>query len=161
MAVVSSFHEVEKVWKMIGRIRTCMLVAEEGRRLHARPMSAYPDEREHAIFFLTDIRGAKDDVLHQHPEVCLSFVDGSHYVSISGDAFVSNDREKIHELWNVYAQAWFDGPDDPAIRLVRVVPHDAQYWETPGKAATVVSMAIAAATGTRPQASKERKVDMH
>lgn len=161
MAVVSSPKEVEKVWKLIGKIKTCMLVGLEGHRLYARPMTAYADEHAHAIYFLTDVRGVKDDVIRDHPEVCLTFVEGTHYLSVSGDGSVTNDREKIRELWNVFAQAWFEGPEDPNIRLLRVVPQDAQYWETPGKMATAVSMAIAAATGTHPETGKERKVDMH
>jgi general stress protein 26 len=88
-------------------------------------------------------------------------VDGSHYLSVSGDGVVTNDRAKIRELWNVFAEAWFDGPEDPSIRLLRVAPHEAHFWETPGKAAAAVSMAIAAATGTQPKAGKEGKVDMH
>lgn len=124
-------------------------------------MSAYADEHEHAIYFLTDARGVKDDEIRAHPEVCLTFVEGTHYLSVSGEGSVSNDRAKIGELWNVFAQAWFDGPNDPNIRLLRVVPQDAQYWETPAKLAKVVSMVIAAATGTRPETGNESKVDMH
>ena len=153
--------DVETVWKLIEKIRTCMLVGDDGHRLYARPMSAYADKKDHAIYFLTDVRGVKDDVIRQHPEVCLTFVEGSHYLSVSGEGSVSNDRDNIRELWNVFAQAWFDGPSDPNIRLLRVVPEDAQYWETLGKVTTAVSMAIAAATGTRPETGKERKVDMH
>jgi general stress protein 26 len=88
-------------------------------------------------------------------------MEGSKYLCISGDGVVTDDRAKIRELWNAFAEAWFEGPDDPNIRLLRVAPHEAHYWETPGKAVTAVNMAIAAATGTHPKAGKERKVDMH
>jgi general stress protein 26 len=159
-SATSAPKEIDKVWKMMHKIRTCMLVGVDGGKLHGRPMSAFADEAAHAIYFLTDATAA-ENVAGEHPEVCLSFVEGSRYLSVSGDASVTNDREKIRELWNVFAEAWFDGPEDPTIRLLRVVPQDAQYWETPGKAVTAVSMAIAAATGTHPKAGKEQKVDMH
>lgn len=149
--------EIEKIWKLISKIRTCMLVSADGAQLHARPMSAYGDRQENVIYFLTEASGADE----RSVEVCLTFAEGSHYLSISGQSTVSNDRDRIGELWNVFAEAWFDGPNDPDVRLLCVRPREARYWETPGKLATIVSMIVAAASGARPDIGTDRTVDMH
>ena len=45
----------------------------------------------------------------------------SRYVSVSGTASISRDREKMKELWSPIHKAWFPkGLDDPNIALLRV-----------------------------------------
>ena len=37
-------------------------------------------------------------------------------LSVSGTASLVRDRERIHELWNPVAGAWFpEGPDTPSV----------------------------------------------
>ena len=44
--------------------------------------------------------------------------------------FAAQDRAKIDERWNAFAQAWFpDGVDDPHLALVRIDVDRAQYWD--------------------------------
>jgi general stress protein 26 len=147
-------------WKLIEKIRTCMFCVNEGDVLHSWPMTAYADEAEGAIYFLSEYNPAHEDDLRADRHVCLSFVEGSKYLSVSGDGAVSDDRAKIAELWNVFAQAWFDGPFDPRIRVIRVAPIKAEYWEAPGKLVSAVDFAIAAFSGARPHVGKDAKVDM-
>lgn len=81
-------------------------------------------------------------------------------MSISGQAEVSADRGVIRELWSTPAKAWWDSPDDPNIRMLKVTPEEAQYWEGPGKVVSTVKMAIAAATGQRPAMGENKKMAM-
>ena len=58
-------------------------------------------------------------------------------------------------------QAWFSGgADDPDVRLIRVTPRTAQFWDSPGGVRTMVSMIAAAASKGTPQAGESRTVDM-
>jgi len=41
---------------------------------------------------------------------------------VSGRGAISNDRERIKELFSVAAKAWWDASDDPNIRLLTVTP---------------------------------------
>jgi len=79
---------------------------------------------------------------------------------VTGEASVSSDRAKIKELWNPWAKAWWDSPDDPNICILKVTPTQAEYWDTPGKIINTIKMAVAAATGNRPEIGENRKVAM-
>jgi hypothetical protein len=83
-----------------------------------------------------------------------------NYVSVAGEAEVVVDRAKIGELWGIPAKAWWKSPDDPNIRLLKVTPVDAQYWDAPGSTVAYVKMAAAALTGSRPSMGENRKVKM-
>jgi general stress protein 26 len=39
-----------------------------------------------------------------------------------------HDRETIERLWNPFIAAWYNGKDDPKLRLLRFEPGDAQIW---------------------------------
>jgi general stress protein 26 len=83
-----------------------------------------------------------------------------NFVSLVGRATVSNDRAKIKELFGTPAKAWWDSPDDPAIRVLKVTPIDAQYWDSPGKVRSYIRMAAAAVSDTRPALGRNEKVEM-
>jgi general stress protein 26 len=155
-------RNVDRAWELMRKIGFAMLVARDGNKLRARPMSAYPEREENAIYFLTDARHHKDEEIKNNPDVNLSFADaGSQkYVSVTGSAAVSNDRAKIRELFSTAAKAWWGSADDPNIRVLKVSPDDAEFWDTPGSVISYVKMAAAAVTGTRPDIGDNRKVAM-
>ena len=157
-----SSGDVERVWNLMEKIGFAMLVTRDGDRLRARPMSAYVRPGENSIYFLTDARRHKDEEIARHPAVNLSFADTSaqKYVSLTGTAAISNDRSRIRDLFSTPAKAWWDSADDPNIRLLKITPDDAEFWDSPGKVISYVKMAAAAATGSRPDLGDNRKVDM-
>mgnify|MGYP002653344436 CR=1 FL=1 len=151
-----------EVWDLAEKIGFCMLITQSGGELKARPMSAHIERVENALYFLTDIKGHKDDEVAQHPNVCLAFADTKKqkYVSISGVAEVQNDREKIRDLWSTPAKAWWDSPDDPSIRILKVTPRSAEYWDSPGTVISYIKMAAAAVTSAKPDMGENAKVRM-
>lgn len=154
--------DLGKVWKLIEKIGFCMLTTQSGSDLRARPMAAHAEEIENAIYFLTDVASHKDDEIARHPNVCLAFADakGQKYVSISGTAEVQNDREKIHDLWATPAKAWWDSADDPSIRVLKITPSSAEYWDSPGTVISYIKMAAAAVSSSRPDMGDNAKVEM-
>jgi general stress protein 26 len=154
--------DVERVWDLMDRIAICMLANWDGQELRSRPMSAFVRRRNNAVYFLTDVCDHKDDDIRAYPKVCLAFADpgGQRFVSLSGRAEVSADRNVIRELWSTPAKAWFDSPDDPNIRMIKVTPEEARFWEGPGKIVSAVKMALAAVGGQRPDLGESRKVGM-
>ncbi|MEZ2127053.1 MULTISPECIES: pyridoxamine 5'-phosphate oxidase family protein [unclassified Sinorhizobium] len=157
---MSENDDIERVWDLIEKIGFCMLVTKNGEEIRARPMSAYAERLENAIYFLTDVHSHKDDEIQQSPNVCLAFSDprGQKYVSLSGTASVSNDRERIDELWATPAKAWWHSPDDPSIRILRVAPSSAEYWDSPGTVFSYIKMAAAAVSNTKPDMGDSAKV---
>ena len=155
-------NDSDRVWELMKKISICMLTTRDGDQLRSRPMGAYVRQEDNTVYFLTDVARHKDDEIRQFPNVCLAFADasGQKYVSMTGRAEVSNDRIKIKQLWSTPAKAWWDSPDDPNIRVLKVTPNDAEYWDSPGTVVSYVKMAVAAATGSRPDLGENRKVAM-
>lgn len=152
----------DRVWELAENINICMFVTWDGERQRARPLAANVDRGEHAIYFLTDVAGMKDDQIERFPIVNLAFADtgGNKYVSITGKASVSNDRAKIRELWTPDNKAFWDSKEDPDIRLVTVKPDDAEVWDSPGMIVATVKMLAAAVTGAKVELGNNRKVTM-
>jgi general stress protein 26 len=155
-------RNVDRAWELMKKIGFAMLVTRDGEKLRARPMSAYLERDENTIYFLTDARRHKDDEIARNPGVNLSFADASSqkYVSLTGTAVVSNDRAKIKELFSTPAKAWWESAEDPNIRVLKITPDDAEFWDSPGTIISYVKMAAAAATGSQPDIGKNRKVSM-
>ncbi len=152
---------VDRVWELVEDIDICMFTTWDGERLRARPLSARPNRSEHAICFLVDESGQKNWQVEEFPLVSLGFADngGHKYVTITGEAAVSNDREKIAELWTDFDKAWWDSENDPAIRLLTVTPEDAELWDSPNKLVATAKMLSAAVTGAKPRYGDNAKLD--
>jgi general stress protein 26 len=155
-------RDVDRAWELMKKIGFAMLVTHDGDKLRARPMSAYLERENNAVYFLTDARHHKDEEIAKNPGVNLSFADASDqkYVSVTGTAVVSNDRAKIQQLFTTTAKAWWDSAEDPNIRVLKITPDDAEFWDSPGTVISYVKMAAAAVTGTRPEIGDNRKVAM-
>jgi general stress protein 26 len=160
MANDNAARDIDRAWELMKKIGFAMLVTRDGDKLRARPMSAYLERENNAIYFLTDARRHKDDEIARNPNINLSFANASDqkYVSVSGTAIVSNDRAKIKELFSTPAKAWWDSAQDPNIRVLKISPEDAEFWDSPGPVISYVKMAAAAVTGTRPDIGENRKV---
>jgi general stress protein 26 len=155
-------ENVERAWTLADRIGIAMFVTWDGERQRARPLAATVKKDEGTIYFLTDVSGEKDDQVKEHPFVSVNFADHRHsrYVVFSGKATVSNDRAQIKALWSPLAKAWWDSPDDPSIRVIKLTPEDAELWDSPGRAVSTLSMLTAAVTGRRPKLGDNAKIDL-
>jgi general stress protein 26 len=154
--------ENARVWALIERVSICTLATCNGSQIHARPMSARAYSSENCVYFLTDVRHQKDDEIERFPTVTLVFADpGSQiYVSVIGKAEVSNDRGKIKQLWSVSAKPFWQSPDDPNIRVLKVRPQSAEFWDSPGTLVSYAKMALAAVSDMRPELGNNAKVAM-
>lgn len=153
---------VERVWALVEKIGICMLVSRDGDDLRARPMAAFFERDQNVIYFLTDAQSHKDEEIVRGQHVVLAFADtGSQtYLSLTGTAEISNDRDLVRKLWSTPAKAWWDSPDDPSIRVLKIAPKDAQYWDSPGTVVSYVKMAAAAISSARPAMGENVKVDL-
>ena len=154
---------INRVWALIKDIGIAQVVTHDGdpEALRARPMAAHPDSRDNAIYFLTDADSPKDEAVRRNNAVCLAFSDvkRQRYVSVTGHADVSNDRAMIGRLWSAADKAFWRDENDPRIRLFRVVPTAAEFWESPGFIVASVKMIAARVTGARPNFHANAKVE--
>src|ERR1700749_2676762 len=81
-----------------------------------------------------------------------------HLSQLTGGAEVLHDVGKAEELWSNEAQAWWPkGPTDPEVRVLRVVPDNAEFWDTRGNSITVALKLVAARATRRPPELGENK----
>ena len=134
-------NRISRVWEVIEKTRVGMLTTQFNGGLRARPLEARADRDAGVIWFVTDVRGAKDDEIGAAHDIGLVFIDeGDHaYLSITGRAFVTRDTDQTKKLWKKTDDAWFPGgPDDPNVRLLRIEPFTAELWDGPSSAAGTV-----------------------
>jgi general stress protein 26 len=149
---MAEIDDISRVWNLIDKIGFCMLSIHSGEHIKARPMSAYAEPVENSIYFLTDVASDKDDEIVRWPNVCLAFADirGQKYVSVSGAAVVIDDRELNKGLWATSAKAWWHDENHRSIRVLKVTPISAEYWDSPGTVISDIKMAAAAISDTNP-----------
>ncbi|WP_422736106.1 pyridoxamine 5'-phosphate oxidase family protein [Micromonospora sp. WMMD729] len=152
-----------RVTELIRAARICMLttIALDGRQV-SRPMGLQEAEFDGDLWFFAYSDSAKLRQIRVNPEVNVAFSDQKHnsWVSVSGTASESSDRERAKQLWNPLLKTWFpDGLDTPGLTLIKVHASSAEYWDSPSS--TVVNLlgfAKAAVTGRPPSAGENREV---
>jgi general stress protein 26 len=157
-------ERADRIWALMKDIGVAMVVTHSGHgdQLRARPMAATADRADNSICFLTDASAPKDAEVKSNSNVCIAFSDikGQKYVSVTGSASVSNDRARIKQLWSAADKAFWRDENDPAIRLLRVAPEEAEYWEGPGMIVSAVKLIKAAMGGAKQDLGKNEKAPM-
>ena len=144
-------------------VHLAMLTTMREEDHHARPMATQEMGEDGTIWFLTSEGSNKVQEIEKNPHVGLAYSDsGSEcYVSIAGTAKVTDDRELIRKFWNPFYKAWFEGPEDPSIRVIEITPSSAEYWDTKGgKIVSLLYMAASAVTGKNLENSENEEVDL-
>jgi general stress protein 26 len=156
--------KIDRVWDIIEKVGIAMLTTRFAGGLRARPLEARPDRAAGIIWFLTDVRSAKDHEVAASPDVGLVLIDAGDrtYLSITGRAEMLRDTAKAADIWKSTDKVWWPGgPDDPTLRVLRVEPTTAELWDGPSNSAVVAfEFAKAKLTGTKPNLGENRKVSV-
>jgi general stress protein 26 len=154
-------NDIARVWDILEKNSTGMLTTRFSGGLRARPMDARPDRNAGAIFFLTDVRGYKDDEIAADPDVCfIVTIPGDNvYLSITGRASVAKDPARARKIWKKIDSVWWkEGPDDPNGRVLTVQPVTAELWDGPSNSLVAAfEFAKAKITGEKPFVGEDRK----
>lgn len=145
-----------KFWKALRSDRTVMLGCDGAP---PRPMTGQVDgDDDHGpIWFFTSVETDLGEALGAGAKHgMMTFVDKGHniWASAEGELTIDMDREVIDRLWNPFVGAWFEGRDDPKMRLVRFDAREAQLWEDGSSLVAGVKMLM----GSDPKADFEDKV---
>ena len=130
----------KKLFEMIEDMETAMFTTRRGNgQLVSRPMANQDRSPGADLWFVTYEGSKKLREIEKHPQVNLTYYKDRtrEWVSISGRARISRDREKIRELYKADWRAWFaDGggpkagtPDDPRMVLIGVNITSATFME--------------------------------
>lgn len=171
-------RKVEDLYEMVDDIGTCMFTTRRADGLLvSRPMQVLLRTDDGELWFVTDEDIAKLDELDTDAHVNLAFFDrdSREWISVSGNARTTRERERIRALHEPSWRAWFPdeagsrdgGPDDPRIVLIQVSPITVTYLrnDTPRPIA-MFKVASAAAKGKAPDVGSlrhvtERELDLH
>lgn len=149
---------------MLKQFRTALLVThDEAGRPRARPLAIAKVEEDGTIWFATAVHSPK--VLEITKDAAVAVIchrdRDEAWISLSGAAMLSRDRAKIAELWDVGMKAWFTGPDDPALLLVKVTPMHAEYYDAKKPmVARAFEMVKGIVTDAAPKTGTTKHVDL-
>jgi len=155
--------KLEELYQLIDGIEIAMLTTRTlDGALVSRPMQTQARRAGTDLWFMTAADSTKVEELKFDPHVNLGYYkDGSReYVSVSGTARVTRDREMIRQLYKPDWKAWLGdeggerngGPDDPRIALIEVQADSASYLKsTDTRLVALFKVAKAIATGTPPK----------
>ncbi|MCM1935448.1 pyridoxamine 5'-phosphate oxidase family protein [Acinetobacter radioresistens] len=155
----------EKLWELIKDVRFAMISHQtETHEIHAQPMtmlnSERMDEDQNVYFILKDTNDIVQAVEAGRNQLGLAFSKPSDdiYVSISAHGDISTDRALIDKLWNPWAENWFDGKDDPSVRVLVAKAVSAEYWNvTDNKVTHLLKVLKGNITGKTEEPDSEHK----
>jgi general stress protein 26 len=140
------------------------LTTQHGGQLETRPMAPYVDRAAGVVRFITKLDSSKTGDIGSSGQVNIGYShpDKNTYVSVSGTGTVGQDRAKLKELWNPWAEAWLpQGPDGADVALITVEPDTAVIWDsTSSKIVSAFEHLRAAITGGRPNVGTMDKVSL-
>jgi|SRR5690606_1981210 len=165
-------EKLDELYNLIEKIEVAMLTTRRPDGfLVSRPMASQKREPMADLWYVTDIESHKLDELEHDPHVNLAFFDTEswEWVSVSGTARVSTDRERIRALYQPDWKAWFGeldevrdgGPNDPRLALILVTADTVIYMKREkSKPMVLFELARSMVTGDRPDIGDVKRVDM-
>jgi general stress protein 26 len=122
-----------------------------GNTLQVRPMSIQKMDEAGNFWFLSANDSHKNQEIMRDSTVQLLFQGNAHsdFLSVSGKATISTDKELIRELWEPLLKTWFtEGIDDPRITAIKVEAKEGYYWDNKhGNAIALLKMTLGAMLG--------------
>lgn len=153
---------LERLYSLIDGIETAMMTTRSpDGSLSSRPMQVQARHAGTDLWFMTLVGSDKTDNISFDPHVNLGFSTSGarEWVSVSGLARVTTNRERIHQLYKPTWKLWLPdeggardgGPDDPRIALIEVEARSATFMKStePG-VVQAFKMGVALLTGTQP-----------
>jgi general stress protein 26 len=142
------------------RIAVLTYLAGDGS-LVSTPMGTQDFEHPGTVWFLTERDTDKVRAIRADPRVNVSYASDAGWVSLTGTARVSDDRAKLEQLWDLSAGAFMSGgPEDESNVLLEVTGRSAEFWESPGKVASVLQLAKGLVGGGTPDLGDNDVVDL-
>lgn len=122
--------------------------ADDDGTWKSRPL-ALAGQRDGVVSFLVSVDADWVEALEtggSPTTVTFSDPGKNTYVALQGSARTSADRARVAELWNPGAAAYFEGEDDPKVRLLDVEVAYGEYWDGPhgrlGQALNLLKQAV-------------------
>ena len=160
---LSEKEAIDKFQELVNHESTCLFTTRlTSLPLTTRPMAVQEVSDDGNFWFLSANDSDKNREIAADPRVQIFLSNPSSYefLSIYGYATFSRDQQRIDELWNDIAKAWFPGgKEDPRITVIKFEPEQGFYWDTKsGKLVSLIKIAASALTGRTFQEGVEGKI---
>ena len=126
---------VQKIQELVKKSSICFLSTriKTGSPFCTRPMSIQKVDEQGNLWFIS----AKDSHCNQEiqedaaVQITLQGATHSDFLTLYGIANISDDKEKIKELWEPIMKTWFtEGVTDSRISVIKITPSEGYYWDT-------------------------------
>ena len=167
----STGKKLNELYNLISDIEIAMFTTRRADgQLVSRPMATQERVSGADLWFVTDVSSNKLDELETDSHVNLAYYNmkSREYVSVAGNATITQDRNLIHELYKPDWKAWFGdeggdrngGPDDPRLALVLVEAQSVEYLvTTKSRPVVLFEVAKAIVTGSTPKVGEQRTLN--
>lgn len=129
----------ELLWENV-EATTAGMLGYHGGPLHMQPMACFADRESRRLWFLTK----NDTELYTklgggaHAHFCLISKAQDFHACLDGTLHEELDQTKLDEIWSPMVAAWFEGKDDPALRMLALDLKSAGIWASTGSALSFV-----------------------
>lgn len=163
--------ELEQLYEMIDEIEVAMLTTRrEDDHLESRPMATQKRAAGADLWFVAAEGSGKLTDVERDPHVNLAYYKDRtrEWISVSGLATLSRDREKLRELYAPDWKLWFgeEGDprhgtaDDPRLVLIGVEIHAASFLDiTRPQPLVLFDLAKGLLTGERVEIGETRRIE--
>ena len=150
---LSSEEAIKKLKELAEGAGNCFFTTKINESTpHTRPMALQEVCDQGNLWFISSSESHKNEEISDDARVQLYFQNNSsyEYLYVLGTASIHKDKELIDKYWTSFANAWFDGKDDPRVTIIKVKPIDSYYYETKdNKVVAMAKMLFVAATGAK------------
>lgn len=162
--------KLDDLYELIDGIETAMLTTRRpDGRLVSRPMQTQRRTAGTDLWFMSNVETHKFDELAFDPNVNIAYYRDRtrEWVSVSGTALLTRDRDLVHGLYHRDWRAWLGdmggerdgGPDDPRIVLILVEAQSVTYAKKDRPLPMVLfEIARGIITGQPPKAADLREL---
>lgn len=160
---VSTGKKLDQLYSLIDGIETAMMTTRRSDgALVSRPMQLQARDAGTDLWFMAPVESETVKAITSSAHVNLAFTRNAtqEWVSISGVARITTNRDRIRQLYKESWKTWLPaeggandgGPDDPRIALIEVEAQSATFMKSdqPGVVQLFI-LAKAKLTGTMPE----------
>lgn len=155
----------QTLWELIKDIRFGMFTHRHADGiLHAHPLTTLNKSIDEAgvLYFFVSRKSELGQRIGQDGNVNVAYAnpDSDRYISVSGQARISEDMATKERLFNALTKAWFPGgASDPDLELIEVQIRHAEYWNVKeSKVTQLFKMAKSAITGAQPHIGEHKEL---
>lgn len=126
-------YQTNKLQKKLSHNDVVMLTTIDLRgKPKSRPLPALASNMSDVWWFFSDEFFGKTNEITLHPLVCLSYSNfiTQTYLSITGEAHLIYDPQKMYTLWEPSLKKWFpESLSTPNLLLLKIIIEEFEVWD--------------------------------